>query len=108
MQRSLSYLRLERPVQENKSPRVVPVIYSKSDERGNLLCLANTQAFDLDRRGCYLKLYHRLALGDIVNLELWLDTGAVREMRGRIMWLSKQFYRETWLTRIKFISKFSN
>ncbi len=90
--------------QKNRSPRKVNLIYTKLCEKGAVRCMGNSETLDMGRGGCSFKVCHKLALGDLLEIELCFGTGAPLEIQGKVVWLKKEGSSETWLAGIEFIA----
>ena len=75
--------------QEERVPRNVALVYAKSDEKGCLCCMANSETVDMSSFGCCLRIHHDLALSDLLKMELMLHWGEREEVSGEITWLKK-------------------
>jgi hypothetical protein len=65
--------------------------------------MASSETIDIGSKGCRLRRYHRFGPGDLLKIELYLGSGGIHEIHGRIVWLKKEKRRETWLAGIKFL-----
>lgn len=102
MEQALSEYLVGERRQEGRLPQHVNLIYSKLNNRGGLLCMANSETMDVSRSGCCLKIYHKLKLDDFLEMQLWLGAKAVWEIYGQLVWLKQE--NGTWLAGIKFLS----